>query len=82
MILVTTSEAAQLLPVSPSTIRTWASRGWTDNQGEHKTITPVDYRGRRRAPRYWLSDLQAAERDTRRKQRRSHRRTPCASLPA
>ena len=75
MIPVTAKEASQLLPVSPSTIRNWASRGWTNERGEHQQLTPHDNHGPRRTPRYWLTDLQVAERDTRRNRRRCHRQT-------
>jgi hypothetical protein len=65
---ITISDAAPYLGRPRPTVASWALRGWTDQNGIHHTIQPVDHKGRYNAARYWLSDLQRAELDTRESQ--------------
>lgn len=62
---ITISDAAPYLGRPRPTVASWALRGWTDRDGVKHTIQPVDFNGRYNAARYWLSDLQRAEFDTR-----------------
>lgn len=73
---ITISDAAPYLGRPRTTVACWATRGWRDHNGDHQTIEPVDHKGRNNAARYWLSDLQQAELDTRQSDwsQRSHRR--------
>lgn len=72
---VTVSDAAFRLGLPRTTVACWAKRGWIDRNGEKQTLTVVDNEGPRRAPRYWLKDIQAAELEINLNKRRSHRRS-------
>lgn len=66
---IDTPAAAAHLPVSAATIRSWASRGWTDREGNRRKLEAIDHDGPRNSARYRWGDLLDAERDTRRNPR-------------
>lgn len=70
---VTRRQAAFLAKVTEDVIKQWRYRGWIDSEGKRRHLT-VDN------GRYLHSDVMEAERDTRQKVQRSHRRRAPASL--
>lgn len=55
--------------VTGAMIRKWASRGYTDIDGQRRKLEAVDHDGPRGAARYRWSDIADAERATRRNPR-------------
>lgn len=72
---VTISDAASRLGLPRSTVVAWERRGWK-HHGQHRTLTPVDYEGPRKAARYWLTDITRAELEIGLNREHSHRRNP------
>lgn len=68
---LTVTEIAVWLRCPRHRVANWVARGWMSPDG-HRTLAPVvDETG---VARYPLADALAADRDTRRNTRRSHRR--------
>jgi hypothetical protein len=55
--------------VTGAMIRKWASRGYTDIDGQRRKLTAVDHDGEHGAARYRWADIADAERATRRNPR-------------
>lgn len=72
---VTPKAVARWFGVTPQAIHNWARRGltWIEN-GELRTLEPVDYEGPRDGARYLVKDLRQAEKAAREQTQRSHRR--------
>ena len=66
-IRVSRSDAARAARVTPDVVKMWRLRGWINADGMRQYVRH-DTRG------YSLDDVLVAERDTRRKSGRSHRR--------
>lgn len=64
---VSRPDAALAAGVTADVIKTWQFRGWLDGNGERRKLTS-------RGTDVLLADVMVAERDTRRKPARSHRR--------
>lgn len=72
---VTITDAAYRLGLPRTTVASWASRGWIDQNGNRQRLTIVDHGGPKQSPRYWLKDIEAAEFQIGLNNRRSHRRS-------
>lgn len=72
---VTVTDAALRLGLARTTVACWVQRGYIDRDGNRQTLTVVDNKGPRKAARYWLTDIQAAELEINLNSRRSHRRS-------
>lgn len=64
---VSRSDAALAAGVTPQVVKMWRLRGWLTSKGERRHV-------RHDGTGYLLDDVLDAERDTRRKPERSHRR--------
>jgi hypothetical protein len=64
---VSRSDAALAAGVTPQVVKMWRLRGWLTGKGERRHV-------RHDGTGYLLDDVLDAERDTRRKPERSHRR--------
>jgi hypothetical protein len=64
---VSRSDAALAAGVTPDVVKMWRLRGWLTARGERRHV-------RHNGSGYLLDDVLEAERDTRRKPERSHRR--------
>lgn len=64
---VSRDDAAKAAGVTRFVIKTWQFRGWLDRHGERRKLTA-------QGTDVLLADVFVAERDTRRKPERSHRR--------
>ena len=64
---VSRPDAAVAAGVTVDVVKTWQFRGWLDEDGNRRKLTV-------RGVRVLLDDVLDAERDTRRKPNRSHRR--------
>lgn len=73
MNVLTARQASERLGMTPNAVSMWASRGWINDAGERQHLTVIA-RTRQGAWFSW-NELVIAERDTRRKRNRSHRRT-------
>lgn len=72
---ITRRQAAFLAKVTVDVVKQWRYRGWIATDGNRRYLTVVN-------GRYLYSDVMDAERDTRKKKQRSHRRSEPASLVA
>lgn len=72
---VSRADAAVAAGVTVAVIKTWQFRGWLDRHGERRKL-------RAHGTLVCLADVCLAERDTRRKPARSHRRKPAPELAA
>jgi DNA-binding transcriptional MerR regulator len=79
--LVTASQASQRLRVNPKAIRHWHTRGWTNQNGQRQQLNVAGH-NRKGVRLYYFNELVIAERDTRQKTNRSHRRayTTCPAM--
>lgn len=68
-------DAAHAAQVTVDVIKSWQFRGWLDEQGARRKL-------RTRGTQVLLDDVLDAERDTRQKPARSHRRRTPESLAA
>lgn len=69
--LLSTADAAQLASVRPGTVRQWRKRGFYDQYGHHRRLTPAGH-DRRGWPQFRAADILAAAAATRhRRQRRT-----------
>lgn len=73
---VTRSQAALVTGVRPDTIGKWHARGWTDPDGQRRTLRTAPGSGRTLLFR--LGDILEAERDTRLNPRARRRHLPPA----
>lgn len=70
---LTRRQAAHVAGVTEAVIKQWRYRGWIDSEGERRQLRVKD-------GKYLYSDVMEAERDTRNKAQRSHRRCDPPSL--
>lgn len=75
---LTVTEIAVWLRCPRYRVVNWVNRGWSSPTGRRELTPVVDAAG---VPRYALADALAAERDTRRNTRRSHRRDAAPAPP-
>lgn|GEM_PF-5429820 len=69
----TARQASEKLRVSRHAVSMWKTKGWLDSEGNRRHLTVVGHDCCGAAQFDW-SELTLAERDTRRKTNRSHRR--------
>lgn len=77
--MLTRNQAAFKAGVTVEVIDSWRWRGWIDRDGQHRKLAVVK---RGRTPVFILEEVMEAERDTRRKPERSHRRLDPPELAA
>jgi hypothetical protein len=75
MVAYTARQAAERLRVHRTTILYWRSHGWLDTNGQRHHLDAVGTDPLTGAVLFDWNELLNAERDTRRKAQRSHRRS-------
>lgn len=73
------NQAAYKAGVTVEVIDSWRWRGWIDKEGHRRKLTVVK---QGRTPVFIVAEVMQAERDTRSKSERSHRRLDPPSLAA